>query len=104
MHQMLINLIKNADEAMEKTDEAIHISWQAEKDRVLITLLDSGYGLTNDSNLFIPFYTTKSDGNGIGLVLCRQIAENHHGYLSLENRVDRTGCRVTLNLPLRSPA
>ena len=61
---------------------------------------DEGSGLTNASNLFVPFFTTKPGGSGIGLVLSRQIAEAHGGSLTLENRVDRRGCRAFLRLPL----
>ncbi len=99
IHQLLINLIKNADEAMSDTTAPVCIEWSEEKGRLFVTILDQGVGLTNPKNLFVPFYTTKPNGSGIGLILCRQIAESHGGYLSLENRHDRTGCRVTLNLP-----
>jgi signal transduction histidine kinase len=60
---------------------------------------DDGPGLTNTANLFVPFFTTKPQGSGIGLVLCRQIAEAHGGALTLENRGDRRGCRAVLHLP-----
>ena len=61
---------------------------------------DEGPGLPNTSNLFVPFFTTKPEGSGIGLVLSRQIAEAHGGTLSLENRLPGPGCRATLTLPL----
>ena len=61
---------------------------------------DEGAGLPNASNLFVPFFTTKPGGSGIGLVLSRQIAEAHGGSLTLENRADRRGCRAHLRLPL----
>jgi signal transduction histidine kinase len=60
---------------------------------------DEGPGLQNTANLFVPFFTTKPQGSGIGLVLCRQIAEAHGGALTLENRTDRKGGRAVLHLP-----
>jgi nitrogen fixation/metabolism regulation signal transduction histidine kinase len=104
VHQLLINLIKNADESMAGGTHSIDIGWVEEKGRILITILDQGVGLTNPNNLFVPFYTTKPNGTGIGLILCRQIAESHGGYLSLENRHEQTGCKVTINLPMQTPA
>ena len=65
---------------------------------------DEGPGLSNTGNLFVPFFTTKPGGSGIGLVLSRQIAEAHGGSLMLENRDDRTGCRASLRLPLQAAA
>jgi signal transduction histidine kinase len=62
---------------------------------------DEGPGLSNTGNLFVPFFTTKPGGSGIGLVLCRQIAEAHGGGLQLENRADRRGVRATLRLPVQ---
>jgi two-component system nitrogen regulation sensor histidine kinase NtrY len=63
---------------------------------------DEGPGLSNTGNLFVPFFTTKPGGSGIGLVLSRQIAEAHGGSLMLENREDRTGCRASLRVPVQS--
>ena len=68
---------------------------------VLFTVQDDGPGIANPSNLFVPFFTTKPQGSGIGLALCRQISEAHGGTLTLENR--RTvGVEARLRLPLRS--
>jgi len=64
---------------------------------------DEGPGLSNTSNLFVPFFTTKPQGSGIGLVLSRQIAEAHGGDLLLENRKNQAGCRARLRLPLTGP-
>ncbi|MND02171.1 Sensor protein ZraS [compost metagenome] len=61
---------------------------------------DSGPGLSGTDNLFVPFFTTKPGGTGIGLVLCRQIAEAHEGTLTLENRDDGQGCIARLELPV----
>jgi signal transduction histidine kinase len=65
---------------------------------------DEGPGLSDTANLFVPFYTTKPGGSGIGLVLSRQIAEAHGGSLILENREDRVGCRASLRIPLHAVA
>jgi signal transduction histidine kinase len=65
-----------------------------------VEVVDEGPGLTTTANLFVPFYTTKPSGTGIGLVLCRQIAEAHGGVLSLENRVEGHGCVARLRLPV----
>ncbi len=61
---------------------------------------DDGPGLAQTANLFVPFFTTKPGGSGIGLVLSRQIAEGHNGSLTLANRTDHRGCRALLRLPL----
>ena len=63
-------------------------------------MTDSGHGIAKATNLFVPFYTTKPTGSGIGLVLCRQIAENHDGELTLRNREDASGCVAVLRLPI----
>ena len=68
-----------------------------------LTVDDEGPGLSNTNNLFVPFFTTKPGGTGIGLVLCRQIAEAHDGALTLENRPDGRGCRAVLRLPIGHP-
>jgi nitrogen fixation/metabolism regulation signal transduction histidine kinase len=101
MEQLLINLLRNAaDACLEAGGGSVSLGWRRLKGRVEIWVDDEGPGLANTANLFVPFFTTKPGGSGIGLVLCRQIAEAHDGSLRLENRHDTRGCRATLTLPL----
>ena len=67
--------------------------------RTILRVRDEGPGLSDTRNLFVPFFTTKANGTGIGLVLSRQIAENHGGTLTLQDRADRRGCEARLSLP-----
>lgn len=99
--QVIINLIKNAIESMEKVQARgkITIEAKATSEAYYIEILDEGTGVSNPDNLFVPFYTTKKQGSGIGLVLCRQIVEGHKGRLSIVNRKDHAGCCVTIELP-----
>ncbi|MBL8149902.1 MAG: PAS domain-containing sensor histidine kinase [Blastocatellia bacterium] len=99
LEQLLINLIKNGVEAVMEIDGGVKVGWRLLKDRVEIYVEDEGLGISNPSNLFVPFFTTKPQGSGIGLVLSRQIAEAHGGSLTLENRVGKRGCVATLQLP-----
>jgi two-component system nitrogen regulation sensor histidine kinase NtrY len=98
LDQMLINLVQNAVEAALETGGAVEVGWQILAKQVEITVLDEGPGLTETTNLFVPFFTTKPNGSGIGLVLSRQIAEAHSGTLTLEARTDRTGARARVRL------
>jgi signal transduction histidine kinase len=100
VEQLLINVIKNAVEATLETGGRVRVTWGIEGTDAKVTIEDEGNGIANPANLFIPFFSTKSGGSGIGLTLSRQIADNHDGHLELVNRQDRSGCRATLTLPL----
>lgn len=99
LQQLLINLMKNAVEA-SSTSTPVTLKWHQYQQGVRIQVIDQGLGLPNSDNLFVPFYTTKANGNGIGLFLCRQIAEAHQGTLRLLNRADSSGCIAECWLPL----
>ena len=103
IEQLLINLVKNAVDAALETSGGVSVNWMRVSGAtpfLEIRVDDEGPGLSNTSNLFVPFFTTKPAGSGIGLVLSRQIAEAHGGSLTLENRDDTRGCRAVLRLPL----
>ncbi|HSL21646.1 MAG TPA: ATP-binding protein [Vicinamibacterales bacterium] len=100
LEQALINLVRNAADAASQTRGGVRVGWQRRAGAFELWVEDDGPGLANTSNLFVPFYTTKPGGSGIGLVLSRQIAEAHGGTVSLENRPDTRGCRATIRLPL----
>ncbi len=100
MKQALINIFKNADEAMPDPAGVIAIDWSTRNQRVLIKITDEGSGIGNPDNLFVPLYTTKVQGSGLGLVLCRQVVEAHDGNLTIGNRADARGCEVMIELPL----
>ena len=106
LEQLLINLLRNATDAVRETGGAVGVGWQrlpgSSPPAMELWVEDDGPGLSNTGNLFVPFFTTKPGGSGIGLVLCRQIAEAHGGTLTLENRDDRSGCRASLRLPLQA--
>jgi len=106
LEQVIINLVKNAVEAAPEPGQStpptccVRVGWHKVPGALEITVTDDGPGIANAQNLFVPFFTTKPSGSGIGLVLCRQIAENHGGTLTLENRTDAPGCVARLRLPL----
>ena len=101
LEQLLINLLRNAaDACLEVGGGSVQVGWRKTRAGLEIAVEDDGPGLANTSNLFVPFFTTKAGGSGIGLVLCRQIAEGHGGSLVLENRKDARGCRARLTLPV----
>jgi nitrogen fixation/metabolism regulation signal transduction histidine kinase len=102
LEQLLINLVRNAIDASLETNGEVEIGWTVRNNQLDIWVDDQGLGLANTANLFVPFFTTKAQGSGIGLVLSRQIAEAHGGTLSLENRLRTRGCQARLRLPIHS--
>ncbi len=99
LEQALINLLKNAVEAQGEDTRPITLVAEVRGDALAIAVRDSGTGIANPDNLFVPFFTTKPGGSGVGLALSRQIAEGHGGTLSLENRRDARGAVATLEIP-----
>ncbi|HEX3821971.1 MAG TPA: ATP-binding protein [Candidatus Sulfotelmatobacter sp.] len=112
LEQMLINLVRNAADAVleakggspkgdgnTQSDENIEVHWSANAEDVVLAIDDHGPGLLNPANVFTPFYTTKPNGSGVGLVLSRQIAEAHGGRIEISNRRDVRGCTVRVVLP-----
>jgi two-component system, NtrC family, nitrogen regulation sensor histidine kinase NtrY len=103
LDQLLINLTRNAADAALETNGEVRLGWSVRDQRLEVWVRDSGPGLLDTSNLFVPFFTTKPAGSGIGLALSRQIAEAHGGTLTLENRRDgEAGCLAVLSLPIVS--
>jgi two-component system nitrogen regulation sensor histidine kinase NtrY len=100
LDQLLINLVHNAADASLETRGGVHVGWRRDGGFLEVSVEDDGHGLSNTANLFVPFFTTKPGGSGIGLVLCRQIAEAHGGSLSLGNRQTTHGCVARLRLPV----
>jgi len=99
LEQVLINLLRNAADASLATGGKVRTGWRRDGSMLEIWVQDEGPGLSSTANLFVPFFTTKPGGSGIGLVLSRQIAEGHGGALMLENRQDGPGCVARLRLP-----
>jgi two-component system nitrogen regulation sensor histidine kinase NtrY len=100
LEQLLINLIRNAVDAALETGGGVEVGWSRQGSQLDVWVLDDGPGITNTANLFVPFFTTKPGGSGIGLVFSRQIAEAHGGELTLKNRTDARGCEARLRLPI----
>ena len=101
LDQLLINLVRNAADAALETGGGVRVGWRRNTSFLEVWVEDDGPGLSDTANLFVPFFTTKPGGSGIGLVLSRQIAEGHGGGLTLENRPTSPGCQARLRLPLR---
>ncbi|MGB0989026.1 MAG: sensor histidine kinase, partial [Pseudoalteromonas spongiae] len=97
LEQCLINLLKNAHEAAPQ--QTIDVSLKQDKQQVVIEIRDLGAGISNPDNLFVPLYTTKKQGTGTGLALCRQIVSAHNGVISLSNHPER-GCVAKVVLPV----
>jgi len=97
---LLINIFRNAVDAARETGGGVRTRWTRLDDGIEVSVEDDGPGLQSTGNLFVPFFTTKPGGSGIGLALSRQIAEAHGGSLNLHNRTDGRGARATLMLPL----
>jgi two-component system, NtrC family, nitrogen regulation sensor histidine kinase NtrY len=106
LEQMFINLVRNAADAVLEVKNSsapgpqdVELRWDAQPSEVVLTIDDNGPGLSNPANVFTPFYTTKPNGSGIGLVVSRQIAEAHGGRIEITNRSDIRGCSVKVVLP-----
>jgi signal transduction histidine kinase len=102
LDQLLINLLRNAVDASLETHGGVNIRWARQNGTLSLMVEDEGPGLASAANLFVPFFTTKPKGSGIGLVLSRQIAEAHGGSLALENRIGGRGCVATVQIPVDS--
>ena len=99
LDQLLINVLRNATDASLETGGKVTLGWGKSGTQLEVWVRDEGPGLADTANLFVPFFTTKPGGSGIGLVLSRQIAEAHGGSLTLENRKNGGGCVARLKLP-----
>ena len=100
LDQLLINIVGNAVDAASETGGGVEVTWERRSDALVLSVTDEGPGLASTTNLFTPFFTTKRNGTGIGLVLSRQIAEAHGGTLTLENRTDGSGCVARVRLAM----
>lgn len=101
LEQLLINLVRNSVDATFEDGGSVQVAWTVEGNLLHVVVEDDGPGFPGDTgNLFVPFYTTKPGGSGIGLALSRQIAEGHGGTLTLENRTETTGARAKLSIPV----
>jgi signal transduction histidine kinase len=109
LEQMFINLLKNAVDSTLENDvangaasnmRAVRVWWRMEDESAWVAIEDSGQGIANAENLFVPFYTTKPTGSGVGLALAQQIARAHRGDVTLVNREGGVGARATVRLPL----
>jgi nitrogen fixation/metabolism regulation signal transduction histidine kinase len=101
LEQMFINLLANAvDASLANGSEPVRATWDRNGTSLSVIIEDRGLGIANTDNLFVPFYTTKPAGSGVGLALAQQIARAHGGEIQLENREDGAGARATVSLPV----
>jgi nitrogen fixation/metabolism regulation signal transduction histidine kinase len=100
LEQAFVNLVKNAVEAAGQTSGSVALSWTCREEGVVVTIVDDGPGIENPDNLFVPFFSTKPEGSGIGLALSRNIIEAHGGAITIANRREGRGCVVRVALPL----
>jgi len=101
LEQMFINLLANAvDASLANNAEQVRAGWRVVDLTAVVTIEDRGLGIANTENLFVPFYTTKPSGSGVGLALAQQIARAHGGEVRLLNREDGEGARATIRLPV----
>jgi len=100
LDQLLINLVRNAVDASLETNGSVRVGWSRNTETVTVSVCDEGPGLPDTTNLFVPFFTTKPNGSGIGLALSRQIADAHKAHLVVENRREAPGVEARLTLPL----
>jgi len=101
LEQMFINLLANAvDATLANNAKLVRVNWRVADSAAWVTIEDSGMGIANTENLFVPFYTTKPKGSGVGLALAQQIARAHGGEIRLVNREEGEGARATVRLPI----
>ncbi len=101
LEQMFINLLANAvDATLANNSQSVRVGWRVEDSAALVTIEDRGLGIANTENLFVPFYTTKPKGSGVGLALAQQIARAHGGEIRLVNREGGDGARASVRLPI----
>jgi nitrogen fixation/metabolism regulation signal transduction histidine kinase len=104
LDQLLINLVRNAVDATLESGGAVEVRWSVTDGRMEVVVADEGPGLPETANLFVPFFTTKAQGTGLGLTISREIAEAHGGTLTLTNRTPGPGCEARLMVPVADPA